>query len=251
VGGRLPSTISLQELRVKLEKDVLGTTICPTTFDQAARRHGRGFARYVFATQYAAAKRVIDAACGGGFGSAYLAERATSVLGLDLDDEMLRIARESFRRDNLEFRRHDLNHPIEPHRRFDLVTSFETLEHVRDPQQCLRNLTSVLADDGMALISVPNGDKELAAGDTKDYHERHFSAGEFETLLRQAFEEVHPHSQVYHKGLKHYACKLIGRTAHHADNYRFPAGFDPAAKTWLAVCRGVRRSSTGPSGLGL
>jgi 2-polyprenyl-3-methyl-5-hydroxy-6-metoxy-1,4-benzoquinol methylase len=186
---------------------------------------------------------VVDAACGGGFGSAYLAEVAERVVGIELDDEMLAVARSSFPRANLEFRKHDLHEPLAIDEPLTLAVSFETLEHVRSPQQCLAVLAGALADDGVAVISVPNGQKELAAGDYKDYHERHFSADGFAQLLAGAFEQVEPRSQVYRKGLGHYVRKLTGRGGHHAAGYVFAPGFDEQAKTWLAICRRPRRGA--------
>ncbi len=226
-----------------LPRDVLGTSILPRDFRAAARRHGRAFARYGFARRLARGRRVVDAACGGGFGSAYLAEVAEQVVGIELDEPMLAFARSTFQRENLSFRRHDLHEPLDLERPLGLVVSFETLEHVRSPQQCLSVLAGALADDGIAVISVPNGQKELAAGDYKEYHERHFSAEGFAQLLAGAFEQVEPRSQVYRKGLGHYVRKLTGRGGHHAAGYAFVPGFDEQAKTWLAVCRRPRRSA--------
>src|SRR5687768_5421340 len=81
-----------------MDKDVLGTVVRPTDFSTAFKRHGRHFARYLFAAKLAPGKRVLDIACGGGFGSAYLAMygQARSVMGMDLDDEILEHARAAF-----------------------------------------------------------------------------------------------------------------------------------------------------------
>ena len=224
-----------------MENNVLGTQVCPTDFTVAARRHGRHFSRYLLASRYAAGKRVLDAACGGGFGSAWLAKRAASVLGVDLDETMLQTARLSFQLNNLRFQKHDLHAPFDETLRVDLVTSFETLEHVRDPHVCLANLAGCLEMDGVALISIPNGTKELREGDFEPSHLVHYSAIDFEDMTRRKFGQVELFSQVLHRGPVHYFRKTFGLGRHHAHDYRFKPGLDDNAKTWLAVCRQPRR----------
>ena len=219
----------------------LGTSVCPKDFKAAAVRHGRHFARYLHASKYAAGKRILDAACGSGFGSAYMAEVADSVLGLDLDDRLIKLAREQYSLPNLRFEVHDLNKPVTDAGFFDLITSFETLEHVSRASRCLSNLADVLTDDGTVLISVPNGTKELREGKNKPYHRVHFSAADFADLLDSQFSHVELYSQVYWRNFTHYLRKFIGKGTHHASNYRFASGLQDEAKTWLALCKKPRR----------
>ncbi|MFH1418956.1 MAG: class I SAM-dependent methyltransferase [Planctomycetota bacterium] len=220
-----------------IAENVLGTEVCPTEFREAAERHGRHFARYLFAARFARSKRVLDGACGSGYGAAYLATLADFVLGVDLDDKLLHHARSAFAKPNLEFRKHDLHIPVQRDGPFGLITTFETLEHVGDPRRCLAALAEALADGGTLLASVPNGEKELLRGRHKRYHPRQFSAADFEGLLREQFDDVQLFSQVYRKGAGHYLRKLSFRTNHPARGYHFHSGLDDGAKTWLAVCR--------------
>jgi 2-polyprenyl-3-methyl-5-hydroxy-6-metoxy-1,4-benzoquinol methylase len=224
-----------------VEKDDLGTGVCPKDFETAAVKHGRHFARYLHASKYAAGKRILDAACGSGFGSAYMAEVADSVLGLDLDDGLIELAREQYSLPNLRFEVHDLNQPVTGAGFFDLITSFETLEHVSRASRCLANLADVLTDGGTLLVSVPNGTKELREGNKKPYHKVHFSAPGFKDLLDGQFSHVEFYSQVYCRNFTHYLRKFIGKGTHHACNYRFAAGLKDEAKTWLALCKKPRR----------
>ena len=59
--------------------------------------------RYLFATQFVAGKRVLDIACGEGYGSSLLAERAEHVTGVDIDPEVVRRAASRYARPNLTF----------------------------------------------------------------------------------------------------------------------------------------------------
>src|ERR1043165_7547945 len=62
-------------------------------------------ARYAFAARFAASKRLLDAGCGTGYGSAELAKSARSVTGADLSAEGIGYAREHYRLPNLNFER--------------------------------------------------------------------------------------------------------------------------------------------------
>ncbi len=219
-----------------MEQNLIKTRVCPRNFAEAAERHGRHFARYLFAGRMATGKRVLDGACGSGYGSAYLATMAQSVIGVDINENLLKLAESRFKADNLRFLKHDLHEPIEGVGTFNLICSFETLEHVRRPEICLANLAFALDSGGTAIISVPNGTKERMAGG-KEYHPNQFSARDFEDLLNSRFEEVQLFSQVYRKGIGHYIRKLTARSARHAYYYRFVPTLLDSAKTWLAICQ--------------
>ena len=55
------------------------------------------FARYAFAARLARQKRVLDIACGSGYGSAELAKVARSVTGIDVSEEAVAHAEEARR----------------------------------------------------------------------------------------------------------------------------------------------------------
>ena len=239
-GLHQPLSMTNPNRHLVIAENVLGTEVCPTEFREAAEQHGRHFARYLFAARFARSQRVLDGACGSGYGAAYLATLADFVLGVDLDNNLLHLARSTFSRANLEFRKHDLHEPVQSDGPFDLITTFETMEHVRDPSRCLAALAEMLADGGTLLASVPNGTKELLRGRHKHYHPRQFSAADFEGLLRERFDNVQLFSQIYRRGAGHYLRKLTGRTNHPATGYRFRPGLGEDAKTWLAVCRRAR-----------
>ncbi len=153
-------------------------------------------ARYRYAAEHVAGKRVVDGACGSGYGSAMLADaNAADVLGLDIADEGLREAQGSHRRANLAFRRCDLaTLDLEPASR-DVFISFETIEHVTDECAFLAGIRRTLADDGLFLCSTPNRrmTNPGTAIDDKPYnpyHVREYDRDEFEASLRAHFTHV-------------------------------------------------------------
>lgn len=116
-------------------------------------------ARYRFAGSFVRGKRVLDIACGTGYGSYSLSDLAVSVVGVDISQEAIDEARQDFRRENLRFVCGAAEDPsTAPASAFDVICSFETIEHLGDTerQAYLKNLANWLAEDGTLLLSTPN-----------------------------------------------------------------------------------------------
>src|SRR5687767_9603768 len=104
--------------------------------------------RYHFAAKFCRGKRVLDIACGSGYGSAMLADAgATSVVGVDINADNVAYAIEHYPRPTVRFGVGDIV-TYAPEGQFDLIASFETIEHVPDYQGALRNLHKLLRDGG-------------------------------------------------------------------------------------------------------
>ncbi len=151
--------------------------------------------RYAFARSLVTGKRVLDAACGEGYGSALLAETAADVVGVDIAPAAVAHARARYgTSERLRFECADAaDLPFES-RAFDVVVSFETLEHLAAQEQLLAGFARVLADDGVLLISSP--DKRTyseVAGFRNEYHVRELYREELLGLLKAHF----PHIQLY------------------------------------------------------
>lgn len=153
--------------------------------------------RYALVRSWARGRRVLDAACGEGYGSALLAGVAESVLGLDVDPAAVAHARNRYAgTNNLSFDQADATRLALPAASFDLVVSFETLEHVEAQDGLLDGLSHALSDDGLLVISSP--DKATysdAAGFRNEFHVRELYRDEFEQLLRARFPHVRLYAQ--------------------------------------------------------
>jgi SAM-dependent methyltransferase len=167
------------------EQDVTGERLIPAT-QHGELVHAEHLARYRLAAQLARGRRVLDVACGEGYGTAMLNDAgATESVGVDIDattiaDAERRYAGSSFSvGDVTELRFED--------GRFDLVVSFETIEHVKEPERALDELSRVLADDGLLLVSTPNKHQYLVEN---EFHEREFTHEEFVELLAARFPVV-------------------------------------------------------------
>lgn len=110
-------------------------------------------ARYQFAASYAHGKRVLDIACGTGYGSAIIRQAgAAFVLGVDVSESAVGEARRAYGPD------YEVGSILDYHcgTVFDLLVSFETIEHVDDYKGALNNLRRLIARDGTLILSTPN-----------------------------------------------------------------------------------------------
>jgi len=127
--------------------------------------------RYHFAAQFATGLRVVDAACGEGYGSALLARTAASVVGADISAQAIEHARQAYgARANLSFVQAPCTKLPLPDASADLFVSFETVEHIREQEEFLDEIARVLAPDGLLLLSCPN---------KREYSDRRGFANEF------------------------------------------------------------------------
>jgi len=153
--------------------------------------------RYVFARAFARGKRVLDAACGEGYGSALLAGEATSVLGIDIAEDAIAHACARYGdRANLRFARGDCTALDVPAASFDLIASFETLEHVAAQEALIGGFAQALADDGILIISSP--DKRTysdVSGFRNEFHVRELYRDELLALLKPHFPFIHLYGQ--------------------------------------------------------
>jgi SAM-dependent methyltransferase len=146
--------------------------------------------RYRFAAKYVAGKSVLDIACGTGYGSQILMDGgAESYFGVDLGDEPVAFAKSNFKRDRVSFLQGDIL-TVNPGRQFDLIISFETIEHIADYKDSLLNLNRLLEPDGILIISTPNrpicSPKALTLNDkpSNPYHVQEFTLAEFCDILK-------------------------------------------------------------------
>ncbi|PJK06681.1 glycosyl transferase, partial [Lysobacteraceae bacterium NML71-0210] len=148
--------------------------------------------RYGWCLNAVAGKNVLDIACGEGYGSALLAGRASWVAGVDISEEALNHARKKyFKIGNLEFFSGDAAGIPFPDNTFDVVVSFETIEHHDKHREMIAEIRRVLKPDGFLIISSPN--KEIysdASGHHNEFHVKELYFDELDGLLRCGFGVV-------------------------------------------------------------
>ncbi|HXT71023.1 MAG TPA: methyltransferase domain-containing protein [Vicinamibacterales bacterium] len=143
---------------------------------EAGRRSDAHVARYALACRFIRpGDRVLDAACGLGYGSAILADAtlAESVVGLDIDDDAVRYARDHYGRSRKRVRFDTCDAAgldgLAP-ASFDAIVSFETLEHLEDPDTFLAACRRLLTPAGRIICSVPNQWVDETGEDPNPHH---------------------------------------------------------------------------------
>lgn len=105
--------------------------------------------------------QILDAGCGAGDYSFYLARRypKVQVLGLDLNEANVQHCREVAQKlgiSNVQFEVADLAATDLPSE-FDLVIAIDVLEHIAEQRQALRRLSAALRPNGVAFFHLPTG----------------------------------------------------------------------------------------------
>jgi SAM-dependent methyltransferase len=137
--------------------------------------------RYRFATRFVRGKRVLDIACGEGYGTAALARAgAASVIGVDLSKETCEHARHKY---GIDARVGDACSVSLPDRSLDVIVSFETIEHLETPVIFLDECRRLLIPGGTLVISTPNRDAFQQVDVSNPFHCAEMTEGEFTSLL--------------------------------------------------------------------
>jgi 2-polyprenyl-3-methyl-5-hydroxy-6-metoxy-1,4-benzoquinol methylase len=150
--------------------------------------------RYDFAREDCRDREVLDAACGVGYGTARLAEVARLAIGVDLSEEAIEYARRRYSAPNVEYRVADLLALDLPDASFDVVCSFETIEHLGQPEAFLAHAARVLRADGVFVVSTPRVDETTASPDNP-FHTLELSRDDFEAMLGRHFGAVELYGQ--------------------------------------------------------
>ena len=150
-------------------------------------------ARYTFAARLARGKRVLDAGCGAGYGSAALAEAAESVTGVDIAPEAIEFARAHYQAANLSFEAASVTELPFADASFDLVIAFEVIEHLEDWRGFLAQACRVLAPAGQLIVSTPNKlyyTESRGVHGANPFHVHEFEFEEFFAELKSVFPHV-------------------------------------------------------------
>ena len=178
------------------ELEFTGERYVPGTAGEIAHDHWH---RYAFARGLIRGRRVLDAACGEGYGSALLATAAAEVTGVDIDATTLSHARAAYAdRRNVRFVEGSAAALPLPDASVDAIVSFETIEHLdaADQPSMLAEFARVLAPDGIVVLSSPNRPEYSdARGYVNPFHRRELDRDELAQLLAPHFPAQRWHRQ--------------------------------------------------------
>lgn len=194
------------------------------------------FRRHLAVYEWIAARvhglRVIDMACGEGYGANLLAGTAASVIGVDANPEAHEHAKLRYRRANLSFERDLVESFSAP---ADAIVFLQTIEHLQDPGAVLEHFKRTLSPGGVAYVSTPNVRTLAPKGAERSdnpWHVHEYTAGEFERLCRDHFPSVQMLGLFHARKLRAHELALkLGWDAVHARlglTKRFYDWFTPA-----------------------
>jgi SAM-dependent methyltransferase len=108
---------------------------------------------------------------------------AQSVNGVDISESAIEKAKELFSSEGVEYFQADANRVgcvVEG--KYDLIVSFETIEHLKNPEVFLVGIKKLLNKDGIIVISCPNDYIAMEENERNPYHEKKYSLQEFQAL---------------------------------------------------------------------
>ena len=159
--------------------------------------------RYMWAESFVSGKRVLEVGCGSGAGCLrLLSAGAGEVMGIDVDADAVRLARDNHSSQNLEFEVvRDSQFPVADGG-FDVVVALETIEHVQNDVQFVEELARVLNPGGILLLSTPNRLITNPATSITDrplnpLHVREYTRRELGSLLENKFEDLDWYGQTF------------------------------------------------------
>lgn len=170
---------------------------------------------YEFLGRHAPGKQILEVGCGDGYGSAFLAKSARSIIAVDYEKEVVFAAQNKYKADNLEYRCMDATNLEFGENEFDLVCSFQVIEHI--PQErlltYLTELSRVLKPEGELYLSTLNLEKVMKNPHTykkNPAHCKEFSINELKNILSKVFNEYIIYG--LHPSLRHHFYLILKKS---------------------------------------
>jgi len=154
----------------------------------SARTFWEHVGRYRFAKDQVRGQRVLDIACGEGYGAAALVRAgAASVIGVDIAEDACLHAQRKY---GIDARPGNAEAIPLPDRSVDVVVSFETIEHLADPRLFLAECARILTPDGRLIVSTPNRPVYSSQGQHNPFHQNEVDEAEFVAQLEKHFATI-------------------------------------------------------------
>jgi SAM-dependent methyltransferase len=167
--------------------------------------------RYRFAAKHVQPGRLLDIACGVGYGSYLLHSEhpsiITGIIAVDNDEEAIAYAKKRYASPLIEFIKKDAMNFTDA-AGFQTIVCLETIEHLLQPESFLEKLYSMLLTGGILIISAP----VTPSKDANPYHVNEFTAAFFRKMLnRYSWKEINSLLQVQPFSLKELQKKKTGQ----------------------------------------
>lgn len=176
----------------KLERWLPGFTDPITDFDHQQR--------YDWACSFVKDKNVLDIACGSGKGSYILATNggAKHVLGCDIETEAVKYSSIKYKNPNLLYEVQNVL-SIKKEQLFDVIISFETIEHIQQTDLYLKSINSCLKDDGIFIVSTPISKLDIDNHPKNKFHVIEWGFKKFQEVVSEEFSIEKIYIQLHDK----------------------------------------------------
>lgn len=147
--------------------------------------------RYLFLKNFIKEKdRVIDIACGTGYGTKIISEFSKHVVGVDISREAVSYAKSSYKGIENSFIVGDACDYVHTHK-FDIVVSYETIEHIKNFEKVIKNYNRLLNKEGLLFVSSPNRtikspNRKFSDQPKNKFHTQEFTISELSEYLKNA-----------------------------------------------------------------
>lgn len=159
--------------------------------------------RYAISLELAKDKKVLDIASGEGYGSHLLAEVAKEVVGVDIDEKVVQFANRKYSKKNLQYKVGSTSSIPSEDQEFDLIVSFETIEHHDEHEQMMLEFKRVLKPGGKIIISSPDKKNYTDIPKyTNPFHVKELYIEEFKSLISKHFSfSKHFNQNLYYNSI--------------------------------------------------
>jgi 2-polyprenyl-3-methyl-5-hydroxy-6-metoxy-1,4-benzoquinol methylase len=152
-------------------------------------------ATYRYCINYVAGKKVLDYGCGSGYGTALISDSCLQITGIDVSSEAIAHAKDHYNASNLSYlkveRAEDASLPF-PDASFEVVLSFQVIEHVQDVSVYLQEIERVLVPGGHVIIATPDRSSRLFSFQKpwNMWHLREYTQNQLNNTLAKRFSNV-------------------------------------------------------------
>ncbi len=170
----------------------------PFIYNETAAEH---LHRYAIACQFSANKNILDIACGEGYGSFLISKNAASVIGVDIDCNVIAQASKKYIKKNLSFIQGTTSNIPVADNSIDVVVSFETIEHHNEHEKMFEEIKRVLKSNGVLIISSPEKKYYSDIPNHQNiFHIKELYLDEFKALVSKYFKCADYYFQSYVQG---------------------------------------------------
>ncbi len=190
-------------------------------------------ATYDFVRPMVAGRRVLDFGCGTGYGTHRLAETTAEIVGVDISDAAIEYARRTYHAPGLRYEaiRPLPHHPAPfPDAAFDVIVSFQVVEHIWEVESYVDELDRLLAPDGVVIVATPDRSTRLFRGQRpwNRFHVIEYDGDGLRTALQRRFPDVVMHHMTATPGVE----DIELRRAKRMRLLTYPFTFPRAPEAW-------------------